>query len=367
MKTEFLKPRFTGPRFDQHTLPVEVAADLAAYEELVVELAKHLWLQEHPGRQRVPWGFEKSFNLHLEGVVEEGSARPTLAWVTAGVLTINITCGTYFEQARDLITECIKTNAANQPMPPKFPKELLDYFNVFGRSLIEGESLELPGAAATAPAVLTPERRKQLVLAARKVYTKAVELVGTIGETDWEKQTFRLRLKDGPAVIVPLPEAFNELARTAGGRERTSATVKGVGVFDAWDRLQKVQETHHLELQPNAILAEALSELAILEDGWYEGKGKAPDKDKLAWLSDQLVETFPPDLPFPHVGPTPDGGLFLEWIQKPWRISAEIMLSNYQCELQMTNTDTGDSIDKDCDLAQATEWPGFYEFVRKQV
>ena len=44
MKTEFLKPRFTGARFDEHTLPVDVARDLAAYEELVIELAKHLWL-----------------------------------------------------------------------------------------------------------------------------------------------------------------------------------------------------------------------------------------------------------------------------------------------------------------------------------
>jgi hypothetical protein len=282
-------------------------------------------------------------------------------------LAININCGTYFEQARDLVTECIKTNAASQPLPPKFPKELLDYFNVFGRSLLEGEALELPGAAATDPAVLTPERRKQLVLAARKVYTKAVELVGTIGETDWEKQTFRLRLRDGPAVTVPLPEAFNELARRAGGKERTSALVKGVGVFDAWERLQKVQETHHMELQFNAVLAEALGELAKLEDGWYEGKGKAPDKETLAWVTDQLVEKFPDDLPYPHVGPIPDGGLFLEWIQKPWRISAEIMLPGYQCELQATNTETGASMDKDCDLAQPAEWAGFYDFVRKQV
>jgi hypothetical protein len=73
MKTEFLKPRFIGPRFDQHTLPVEVAEDFAAYEEFIIELAKHLWLQEHPGRQRVPWGFEKSFNLHLEGIGVRGS------------------------------------------------------------------------------------------------------------------------------------------------------------------------------------------------------------------------------------------------------------------------------------------------------
>jgi hypothetical protein len=115
------------------------------------------------------------------------------------------------------------------------------------------------------------------------------------------------------------------------------------------------------------MLAEALAELARLEDGWYEGKGKAPDKDKLAWVTGQLVENFPVDLPYPHFGPTPEGGLFLEWIHKPWRISAEFMLPGSQCEMQAVNTDTGYSIDKDCDLVQPAQWTELFEFVRKHI
>jgi hypothetical protein len=367
MKTEFLKPRFTGPRFDEHTLPVDVAGDLAAYEGLVIELAKHLWMLEHPGRKRVPRGFEKSFSLHLEGMVEGGSARPALVCVAASALAINISCGSYFEQARDLVADCIKTNAAQQPLPDKFPKELLDYFNVFGRSLAEGEAVELPTANA-APAVLTPDRRKQLVLAAQKFYTKAVELTGTIGETDWEKQTFRLRPKDGPAIAaVPLPDAFKELARKAGGMERTLAVVKGVGIYDAWDDLQKVSETHHLEIQPNAALADQLEELSALGDGWFEGKGKALDKDQLAWVTDKLVDSFPAEIAFPHVAPTPDGGLFFEWIQKTWRVSAEFLLPAHRCELQATDTATGKSVEAELDLDQAENWPALYKFVGDHV
>ncbi|UUE99042.1 hypothetical protein NDY24_04165 [Xanthomonas hortorum pv. pelargonii] len=66
MKIDFSQPKFTGARFDEHTLPVDVARDLAAYERLIVELAKHLYLQEHPGRQRVPKGFEAGFRLDIE-------------------------------------------------------------------------------------------------------------------------------------------------------------------------------------------------------------------------------------------------------------------------------------------------------------
>jgi S-methylmethionine-dependent homocysteine/selenocysteine methylase len=85
MKTEFIQPRFDGARFAEHTLPLEVAKDLAAYETLVVELAKHLYLQDHPGRQRVPKGFDADFHLHLEKVddgtdVVGGCCRRSGSW-----------------------------------------------------------------------------------------------------------------------------------------------------------------------------------------------------------------------------------------------------------------------------------------------
>ena len=365
MKTEFLKPRFTGARFDEHTLPVDVAGDLAAYEELVIDLAKHLWLSAHPERERVPRGFEQGFSLHLEGMVEDGSAKPLLSWVISGALALQGGNNVYFEQARDLIADCVCACTSGQPLPAKFPKELLDHFNVFGRSLREGETLELPCAGG--PAQLTPERRKQLVLDAQRVYSKDVELTGRVGEIDWEKQTFRLRLEGGAAVTAPLPEHFGELARQAGGKERTLVSINGVGVFDAFDHLQKIEETHHLELLPNQALAAKIEDLAALQDGWFDGQGKAPDKDQLAWATDRLVASFPEILPFPHIGPTPEGGLFMEWIHKPWRVSAELLLPTHRCELQATNTVTGNTTDKDCDLDQSGAWPELYAFVRDHL
>lgn len=365
MKAEFLKPRFTGPRFDEHTLPVEVARDLAAYEELVIELAKHLWLAEHPGRERVPRGFEKGFSLHLEGMVEDGSAQPLLSWVVAGALALQGGNGGYFERARDLIANCVGASAAAQPLPAAFPKKLLDYFNDFGRSLREGESVELPHEGSVAQ--LTPERRKQLVLDAQRVYSKDVELTGRIGEIDWEKQTFRLRLASGAAVTAQLPEHLADFARQAGGKDRTLVSIRGVGVYDAFDQLQKITETRHLELLPNQFLADQMDEFSNLQNGWLEGQGQAPDKEPLAWASDQLVATFPENLPFPHLAPTPEGGLFLEWIKQPWRISAEILLPSHRCELQATNTATGQTVDRDCDLDQRPAWQELYAFVRDHL
>ena len=65
-KEPFIQPKFVGPRFDENTLPLSAAKDLVAYEELVVELAKHLYLTKNRDRQRVPKGFADGFHLHLE-------------------------------------------------------------------------------------------------------------------------------------------------------------------------------------------------------------------------------------------------------------------------------------------------------------
>lgn len=122
MKSEFIQPRFEGARFSEHTLPLDVARDLAAYEALIVELAKRLYLKDNPERQRVPRGFGADFHLHLERV-DGGSATPVLALVTAGFLALGPGTNTYFEQARELITDCIA--APEGQIPAAFPETCL--------------------------------------------------------------------------------------------------------------------------------------------------------------------------------------------------------------------------------------------------
>ena len=368
MKTVFLQPRFAGERFEGATLPVEVARDLAAYQDLVIELAKHLYLEEHQTRQRTPKGFSDAFSLHIEKV-DEGSTRPLLIWVTAAALGVlpfkaEDAGSDYFTQARNLVAECVSASDANQPLPAKFPKPLLDYFNILGRSLLSGESVDLAPPDHTA-AILTPERRKALVLAGQKTYTRAVDLVGVIDETDWRKETFRLRLEDGTAVVVHLPGFFRERVRISGGKERTQVQVKGIGSFDAWDKLLKVSETLHLETLPNQALAGQIEELGNLQDGWLGASSKAPDKAALAWVRDQLVATFPEDLPFPNVAPTPEGGLFIEWVQSLVRVSVEILLPGHRAEFQAVNLETGESHEAEADLDLPDSWRAMYAFVQQ--
>ena len=372
MKAVFLQPRFVGARFEEATLPVEVARDLAAYQDLVIELAKHLYLEEHQFRQRTPKGFSDAFSLHIEKV-EEGSTRPLLIWVAAAALgalpfKAEEAGSNYFTQARDLVAECVSASAANQPLPAKFPKPLLDYFNVLGRSLLPGESVDLAPPDFPA-AVLTPERRKALVLAGQRFYTQAVDLLGVIEEMDGKKESFRLRLDDGGAVVVHLPGFFEERVRMAWNKKRTQVQVKGIGSYDARGNLQGVPETLNLEVFPNQTLAGQIEELGSLQDGWLGESSKAPDEIGLAWARDQLVATFPDDLPFPQVAPTAEGGLFLEWVNGPMCISAEFLLPAHQAELLAVNVETEAADDQSIDLDANPDasWPALYDFVRQRL
>jgi hypothetical protein len=314
MNQSFVQPRFTGPRFEEHTLPVDVARDLAAYEALLIDLAKRLFLQDHPERRRAPKGFS---DVHLAIVdVEDGSVVPSLALVETAVPTDQLSffhgaTDLYFTQARDLIAECIA--APESALPERFPKELLSRFNQLGRSLRKGEALELQRPNNAQTAVLNPEKRRNLVLAANTVYEREVELSGFIEEADFKNSTFRLRLTDGNQTTVQMPKSFHGKIRQSWGRNRDHVFVKGVAVYDSWERLQKILSVESLELVKNFPLVTLFDELSQLQDGWYEGRGIAPDKNKLETIAQKITDSYPEDLVLPTIVPTQEGNLLLEW------------------------------------------------------
>lgn len=360
MKIEFLQPKFEGTRFDAHTLPLEVARDLAVYEELVTELAKRLFMNEHPNRLRVPKGFGSDFQLHLERV-DEGSAQPLISLVAAGMLALGAGDQPYFERARDLVNECIR--ARENQLPTDFPKDLLGHFNRFGRSLKDGESVDM--GAGGIPAVLTPAKRKALVLAADQVYERDIELSGTIEEADFKAMTFRMRLLDGSKATVPIPEHFAEKARALNGRPRHLVTMAGVGNYDSWDKIQKVVSVESLSTQMNYEIANRLEEISLLEDGWFDSSGKAPAPSALERSAANLIAHFPERLALPAIVPTPQGDLLLEW-QSAGNPSVDLLLEDLTAEYHAFDQEGGD-VEKEFPLGSEVEWKAFFEFLSHSI
>lgn len=361
MKVDFSQPKFTGARFDEHTLPVDVARDLAAYERLIVELAKNLYLQEHPRRQRVPKGFEAGFRLDIERI-DEGSAKPMLALVMTGALALQGGERDYFERARDLVAECIAAPVTG--LPQAFPKELLGYFNQLGRSLREDEALELPLQSGHA-ARLTQDKRKQLVLAADQVYEREISLNGYIEEVDFARSSFRLKPGDSsPAVVIPMMDSFHNTARTYGGRERHQIRVVGVGAYDSYERLQKIISIESLEVTKNYVISARFDEISQLENGWFEGSGLAPDAERLSDVAGKLIADYPDKLPIPLIVPRQDGNLLLEW-KFEGDPSLDIDLTNLQASYHAFGANDED-VERDFNLDTAG-WQSLFAFLNDNI
>ena len=327
MHTMFIQPRFVGGRFDEHTLPLSLAKDLVAYEELVIELGKVLFLRNNPKRMRAANGFESSFRLHIKRI-DHGCARPAMV-VPGGELAVE------FSEARELINRVIDSPV----LPSEFPKPLLRYFDRIGRSLEEGESIEWDSASATNKAVLTQARRRELVLSLGGKYDDALILVGVVEELRQGEAV--LRVADSDDVSVKFDERWSEewteKLRAAWKCPRTLVRIVGTGVFDRHGRLSTVKEITTLECQANSELVTRIDSLAELRDGWLEGHGRAFDVDELQRLSAELAKTFPPSLPYPSVAPTEEGHVALEWIRERARIELEVNFTDNKLELYATD------------------------------
>jgi hypothetical protein len=113
--------------------------------------------------------------------------------------------------------------------------------------------------------------------------------------------------------------------------------IQGVVQRDRADRLKGFESIEHVTPLDPLDVTLRLEQIAVLKDGWLDGKGNAPDKDKIAWLADMFDAHFDGDLPLPYLYPTAEGGVQAEWTMNDWEVSLEIDLETKQAEYQALN------------------------------
>ena len=338
----FIQPRFVGPRFEGHTLPLSAAKDLVAYEELVLELAKHLFREKQPDRVRVPKGFAQGFSLHIERI-DDGSAKPVLVAMMLGALFSALPVE--IVEAKDLINSVIATEAG-QAFPVVFPKGCYSYFNRIGRSLEEGECIEWLPDSPINKTILTPAKRKRLVLAHRETYEAEVNVAGLVESLDAKRRAGTLSSGENQTVTFAYDDPFFADLKEALGNQKLTVSLKGVGVFDVNDRLTAITEIEQLELLPHDKLVSGIDGLMDLENGWLDGGGIAPEAVHLSALIDEMVRSFPADLEYPAVVPTEDANVVFEWILPHARIELEVNFADQQLELYATNLKTNQFVEE---------------------
>ncbi|HTU92122.1 MAG TPA: hypothetical protein VMF69_18715 [Gemmataceae bacterium] len=363
----FLKPRLIGKRFEGGVIPLELLADFAVLEEMIVEVAKGKFREANPGRKRVPRGFTDGITLKLAGI-EDGSAIPIIELVFAASTLFPPSAQTYFEDARNAIIGAIGAAEQGTSITPFLEQRLLGYFDRFGRNLSDGEAIEFDnGLASPATVRLTKEVRRKLVLASEAdEVTDTVALHGVIPEMDQQAKTFHIRLVDGAKVKAPLNAQHFDTVMEAFTNYQENQWVRmiAIGRFNRANRLQGIESVEHISILDPLDIAARIDEFKLLKAGWLDGKGVAPDHDGLDWLSEAFDRRYPDDLSLPYLFPTPEGCVLAEWSLHPWSPSLEIDLAKKRGDWHVLNLDTDEEETKELDLTNDGDWKWLTQQIR---
>ncbi len=310
--------------------------DFAALQEMLVEVAKWEFRRANPKRKRVPRRFTEGVDLHLTSV-EDGSAILTISLVFAGLFPASENLE-YFQQAKAAIVDTIAAADRNEALT--LPPSLLNYFDRFGRGLRAGDSISFEGRAGTV--VLTPETRTHLLRHAEvSEWTEETSLRVRIPEADKGRKTFEAELTNGTKLKADLKDIYSETILDAfhnyGSGTEEYVLLQGSVKRDRDNPFKAIASVEHATPLDPLDLALRLEQLGLLQDGWLDGQGLAPQQEGLQWMAGIFDASLDAQLPLPHLYPTPEGGLQAEWNLADWSVSLEIDLRDHRGEFQALN------------------------------
>lgn len=338
----FVCARFAGGRFDAHAIPFDVLPDLAAYRNLLLEVAKMLFKRRHNNRVRVPKGFEDSFQIGLVQVLGGSSA------VAVGVRIhppqaapqgdLEFAKYEEFAEAKQYVDDLIRRVQSTGEVPDDFPTELAGRFNPFGQNLQADEFIEL-GYDTPAPVRYDTFVRRRIVLSREQTYENAVNAVFTLNGGIWDSGTVhvldetRTPFDFRPLSQFEFQKAFN----------RTTQRVRliGTGLYDRFDKLRRLVDASivYNDDEPRQPFDERLDLIARAEEGWYEPGNPAPTQaaiEAMRHFVRLVVLEVGSDAPYLY--PLPDGGVGAEWTIGSWEASANIAPDGATIELHAINT-----------------------------
>lgn len=117
-----------------------------------------------------------------------------------------------------------------------------------------------------------------------------------------------------------------------------------------------MESIDHVSILDPLDISLRLAELGQLQDGWLEGKGKAPAKEGIVWLEQAFESNYPEYLTLPYLFPTGEGGFLAEWSASPSEVSLEIdpeaKTGFYHC----INLETEEELEEPIDLSISDGW-----------
>ena len=356
-----LELRYVGARFAGGRIPLDVLPDLSIFRDLVIAIAKSRWLREHPGRQRLPRGFNHSVSFDLIDI-KEGSAGPQLQWNRGSAL----------ENAPDLAEEIgglvqiafsdaahLFHGAANDRYPSALPADQLAALNKFGASLLPGERIEFVDQKDIDGNViyLDTDRRKRLLTRVGETYTKKFSGTGTLVTSSSEGYIVVSTVEYGKiTIVVPADIVVEHYDGNLGSDVQFDLEI----VLDGNDQLRRIErclDVTIVEASDAPEFRDAMArivELRLLGKGWLDGDGE-PIRQSVIKLARSLLHRRP-DITQARLGifPTEEGGLTIEFCKSGWEYAIELLpdggVQTYGTELDGVRTSPTATFDELSDL-----------------
>lgn len=378
MSTEkiFISPKLEGHRFDDHTLPVSLFEDFSAFEELVFELAKKIYLDNNPQRKRVPKGFTDNVYLKLS-TIEEGSTIPHILIAVATSISNPTIPGandeyfSYFEKARDKVFELVEN--ANSGKSADIDSKFLNYFSRIGKNLEDGESIDFLNSSSSFRNVKLSKNTRRKILLSREeklVYSETIHENVLISLIDKKNKIFHVELKDY-TFEQPIMDDFHETIYLAFQEyeNKTLVSLKATGIFNEQNKLVHIEDIQSMDILDPYDINIRLQSLFQLEDKWYDGvQGKAINKEKANIFENYFKNYFSSNLQLPAIFPTLTGDFVLEWKKNNIEISLEINLDSLNAELFYFDMDNDDNdVQEKINLNLSSDWEKINNLISNSI
>lgn len=245
---------FSGRRFDDAGLELDVLPELLAYRKLLIETAKELWRAENPDRQRLPKGFEESIRLKFYTIEKGSAAVPIKRVVEQDELPLFSTLDRTDEidEAAQLIDETIDALGRDAPFPDRMPRAVLPLMADFGTALRSDETIKTQAARSLRAVEFTPSVRERVARLIEAVYEDRVQVTGEVRSADIDQRNFAIRDAAGRKIPAKFrPDDENEITDALHEHDSCRIYLEGVGEFSSRDgSLRRVVRVDSLQRRP---------------------------------------------------------------------------------------------------------------------
>jgi hypothetical protein len=332
--------RLDGKRFNARGIPAAALVEVVAFEELVREIAKALWRQRHPGRKRVPNGYDDDIELRLVEI-REGSAVSVLerAPSASDDLFDEEEIISDLDSARVTVEKFIEAAISGAEVPELFsivPKSKLKKF---------GQSLRADEAMQVAPddgdwrrrSQYTSNDRHRVLIRLTGTYTGEASIDGVIENISITQRTCLIRTDAGNTVSASWAETGVRFEVDDHVTDGLSCHVDGIGEYDRDGVLTRFllvesfallnpEDRADEELDNSVARAKrTLRALSNLELGWIDGESGSAISPTAMHLSQQILDALASArLVTESIFPTEQGGVQFEWRGPIKSVSLEV-------------------------------------------